>query len=119
MEKRIKITLEEIKEYARALHCPTRWRIIHMLGKGRRSTKEIREGLEKVCGSTGKHKQNLYYHLSELSSASIIEVADYREEGGGAPEKVWRLAVEEITIDLLGGELENECRNRETEGEEG
>jgi len=101
MEKRIKITLEEIKEYARALHCPTRWRIIHMLGKGRRSTKEIREGLEKVCGSTGKHKQNLYYHLSELRDAGLIEVSDYVEEGKGAPEKVWKLAREKIEIDLV------------------
>jgi hypothetical protein len=31
-----------------------------------------------------------------------LELAGYREEGGGAPGKVWRLKVKEIKIDLLG-----------------
>ncbi|MFP4202622.1 MAG: ArsR/SmtB family transcription factor [Candidatus Acetothermia bacterium] len=106
-EEEIEIRLEEVKEYARALHCPTRWRIIRLLADGEKPTREIRNHLEENCRSTGK--QNLYYHLSELSSAGIIEVANYIEEGGGAPEKVWKLTVEKITIDLLKGELSNEC----------
>ena len=110
MPKDIEITLDEINEYSRALHCPTRWRIIHFLGYEDKSTGEIRDHLEESCHSTGE--QNLYYHLSELSSAGIIELARYREEGGGAPEKVWKLSVEKITIDLLGGELKNECESR-------
>ncbi len=105
----VEIGLSEINEYAKALHCPTRWKIIRFLGEGKKSTKEIKNHLEGSCHHTGK--QNLYYHLSELSSAGIIEVADYREEGGGAPEKIWRLAVERITIDLLGGEIEDECED--------
>jgi len=48
-------------------------------------------------------RPNLYYHLSELQNAGIIEVAEYREEGGGAPEKVWRLAIDKITINLKEG----------------
>ena len=46
----------------------------------------------------------LYYHLSELKNAGIIEVVEYREEGGGAPEKIWRLKKKKITIDLLSKE---------------
>ena len=110
MVKQIEIYLNEIREYSRALHCPTRWKIIHLLGEGERSTGEIREHLEGSCHSTGE--QNLYYHLSELSSAGIIEMARYREAGGGAPEKVWKLSVEKITIDLLGGELNDECEGK-------
>jgi len=43
----------------------------------------------------------LYYHLSELKKAGIIAVAGYKEEGGGAPEKIWRLKSRRIVIDLL------------------
>ena len=107
--KKLEIGLNEINEYSRALHCPTRWKIVHFLGKEQKSTKEIRKHLEENCHFTGK--QNLYYHLSKLSSADIIEVAKYKEEGGGAPEKVWELSVDQITIDLLGGDLEDECED--------
>ena len=110
MSKEIEIVLDEINTYSRALHCPTRWKIIHFLGDMEKSTGEIREHLEEACHFTGE--QNLYYHLSELSSAGIIELARYREEGGGAPEKVWKLSVEKITIDLLGGELQDECKSK-------
>jgi DNA-binding transcriptional ArsR family regulator len=48
-------------------------------------------------------RPNLYYHLSELQDAGIIEVAGYREEGGGAPEKVWKLALDKIIIHLKKG----------------
>ncbi len=102
MNKKIKISLDEINKYARALHCPTRWKIICFLAEGKIPTKEIRNYLEEHCHSTGT--QNLYYHLSELNSAGIIEVANYKEEEGRAPEKVWKLAVEQITIDLLKGD---------------
>jgi DNA-binding transcriptional ArsR family regulator len=110
MTKEIGIYLNEINEYSRALHCPTRWKIIHFLGEDERSTGEIREYLEGSNHSTGE--QNLYYHLSELSSVGIIELARYREEGGGAPEKVWKLSVEKITINLLGGELKDEPESK-------
>lgn len=109
MNKKIEISLDEINDYTRALHCPTRWKIIRFLAEGKKPTKKIRNHLEESCHYTGK--QNLYYHLSELNSAGIIEVANYREEGGGAPEKVWKLAVEQITINLLQGELNDECGN--------
>lgn len=107
MNKKIEISLDEINDYGRALHCPTRWKIIRFLAGGKKPTKEIRNHLKEGSYFTGK--QNLYYHLSELNTAGIIEVANYKEEGGGAPEKVWRLVVEQITINLLKGELEDEC----------
>ena len=46
-------------------------------------------------------KSGLYYHLSEMKKAGIIELAEYREVGGGAPEKVWKLKTKEIRINLL------------------
>lgn len=87
--------------YFRALHCPTRWTIIRVIGEGEKSSGEIlgelREAGEELARSS------LYYHLSELEEASIIELAGYREVGGGAPEKVWKLKTKEIKINLLEG----------------
>lgn len=93
-----------------ALHCPTRWTIIDFIGVNSKSTREIYEFL------TGRNARltssGLYYHLSELSHAGIIEVSEYREKGGGAPEKVWKLKTTQIVIDLLGtGAQDNENRN--------
>jgi DNA-binding transcriptional ArsR family regulator len=87
------------QKYFRALHCPTRWVIIRLIGKGRKSTNEIFEGLEKAGERLSR--SGLYYHLSELEETDIIELAEYREVGGGAPEKVWKLKTKEIKIDLL------------------
>lgn len=93
-----------LMRYVRALHCPTRWHIIRFIGGGERSTGEIRDFLEEDRG--GPTGSGLYFHLSELRKAGIVEVSGYREEGGGAPEKVWRLRTRRIEIDLLdeGGE---------------
>ena len=87
------------QKYFRALHCPTRWIIIHLIGDKAKSTNEIFERLEKT--REGLSRSGLYYHLSELEEAGIIELAKYREVGGGAPEKVWRLKTKEIKINLL------------------
>ncbi len=88
-----------LKRYVRALHCTIRWTIIQFIGKGKKGTKEIYDYLiEKGENLTSS---GLYYHLSELKNADIIEVADYKEEGGGAPEKVWKLKTKKIVIDLL------------------
>jgi DNA-binding transcriptional ArsR family regulator len=91
--------LQELRTYINALHCPTRWTIIDFIGDGSRSTKEIYGFLaERGAGLT---PSGLYYHLSELNRAGIIEVSEYREKGGGAPEKVWKLKTRKIVIDLL------------------
>jgi len=89
----------KFQRYFRALHCPTRWIIIRLIGDVTRSTNEIFEGLQKTGG--GISKSGLYYHLSEMEKAGIIELAEYREVGGGAPEKVWKLKTKEIKINLL------------------
>lgn len=89
----------KFQKYFRALHCPTRWIIIRLIGDKTKTTSEIFEGLKEA--GEGLSKSGLYYHLSELEEANIIELAEYREVGGGAPEKVWRLKAKEIKIDLL------------------
>lgn len=87
-----------LRNFVRALRFPTRWLIIECIGDDSKSTREIYEYLlergEKIT------KSGLYYHLSEVKNASIIEVDDYIEEGGGAPEKVWKLKTKRIVIDL-------------------
>jgi len=88
-----------LRKYIQALHCPTRWDIIRFIGKGKKSTKEIHGFLSG--GKEGVTQSGVYYHLSELKAAGIIEVAEYKEEGGGAPEKVWKLRTSKIEIDLL------------------
>lgn len=91
--------IQRLQKYISALHCPTRWKIIDVIGDGAKSTKEIYEALKEQ----GKNitLSGLYYHLSELSRAEIIEVAHYKEVGGGAPEKVWKLKTKSIVINLL------------------
>ncbi len=90
--------LRSIQRYIRALHCPTRWNIIRCIGTGEKSTKEIYEQLRlgEEMSTAG-----LYYHLSALKQAGIVEVASYREVKGGTPEKVWKLKTRRIVIDLL------------------
>lgn len=73
--------------------------IIRFIGEGKRSTKEIHEYLQD--NNEGITRSGLYFHLSELKNADIIEVAEYKEEGGGAPEKVWKLKTKKIVIELL------------------
>ena len=85
--------------YFRALHCPIRWMIIRIIGDEEKSSGEILEGLRRA--GEGLARSSLYYHLSELEEAGIIELAGYREEGGGAPEKVWRLKTKEIHVNFL------------------
>lgn len=89
----------KFQKYFRALHCVTRWNIIKSIGEGVKGTGEIQTDLasmgEKLAPSS------IYYHLSELEKAGIIEQSGYKEEGGGAPEKLWKLKTREIRIDLL------------------
>ena len=89
----------KFQQYFKALHCPTRWIIIRLIGDSQKGTNEIFEGLKKT--GEGISKSGLYYHLSEMEKAGIIELAEYREVGGGAPEKVWKLKTQEIKINLL------------------
>jgi DNA-binding transcriptional ArsR family regulator len=91
--------LNKLQEYVRALHCPIRWTIIRLIGNEAKSTREIFDSLTETGDRLSK--SGLYYHLSELEEAGIIELAEYREAGGGAPEKVWKLKTKEIKVNLL------------------
>ncbi len=94
--------IQKLQGLAKALHCPTRWDIIDIIGTGSAKTREIRESLKKK--DYDLTQSGLYYHLSELRDAGLIEVADYVEEGKGAPEKIWKLSREKIEIDLVDSE---------------
>lgn len=96
--------LLKFRQIALALRFPTRWQIIEFIGEGARSTGDIYEYL--LEDGEELSKSGLYYHLSALKKASIIEVAQYIEEGGGAAEKVWKLRTGKIVFDLLKGEFE-------------
>ncbi|WP_456330684.1 ArsR/SmtB family transcription factor [Archaeoglobus sp.] len=92
---------EDFRRIVRALHCPTRWLIVDCLKDGEKSTKEILECLlekDEAITSSG-----LYYHLSELKNAGIVEVTGYIEQKG-APQKVWKLKTRKIVIDLVKGD---------------
>ncbi len=99
MCQKIDERMENIRKYVRALHCPTRRRIIDFIADGEKTTTQIQKHLlqqrQNVRGS------NLYFHLSELKKCGILEVSNYLEKGGGAPEKVWKLKKTKITINLL------------------
>ena len=96
--------LLKFRQIALALRFPTRWHIIEFIGKDSRSTGDIYKDLLK--NGEELSKSGLYYHLSALKKASIIEVATYLEEGGGASVKVWKLRTGKIIFDLLKGEFE-------------
>lgn len=91
--------MKSIRRYIQALHCHTRWDIIDCIGTGQKSSKEIYEELK--LGEAGMSPAGFYYHLSALRRAGIIEVASYREVKGGIPEKVWKLKIRRIVIELL------------------
>ena len=80
-----------------------RWTILKIIGDGEKATNEIYSELQNR--GILIPKSTLYYHLSNLEDSGIIELAGYREEGGGAPEKVWRLKVKRIGIDILSGKI--------------
>ncbi len=89
----------KLRDLVRALRFPTRWSIIEFIGEEKKSSTEIYDYL--IASGEQLTKPGFYYHLSELKNANIIEVAEYVEDGGGAPEKIWRLKTKKIVFDLL------------------
>ncbi|ASJ14484.1 DNA-binding protein [Thermococcus radiotolerans] len=77
--------------------------IIKILSGGVKGTNEIYKALQER--GLNMPRSTLYYHLSALEDMGIIEMAGYREVGGGAPEKLWKLKVRRIGIDLVTGEI--------------
>ena len=96
----------QLRRYGKALRFRTRWSIIEFIGTGRKSSSDIYEHLSEEGEDLSW--SGFYYHLRELKKAGIIGVAGYIDEGGGAPEKYWRLKTTRITISLLPEEKEAE-----------
>lgn len=91
--------IQKLQGLAKALHCPTRWDIIDIIGHDSARTGVIRE--ELLEQGYDLSPSGVYYHLSELKDAGLIEVAEYVEKGGGAPEKAWKLTRDTIEIPLI------------------
>lgn len=112
------IDISEIGKFAKVLHCGIRWRIIEFLREGPKSSEEIFQFLvsyrEKIrddmkeCKGICHHenvrvlkKPTLYYHLRELESVGIINLAEYKpSKENRAPEKVWKLNIDKLIIKI-------------------
>ena len=112
------IDISEMMTYARALHCGIRWQIIDILKNGSKSSDEIFQILKETSEKMPENpkecqgkcrddtvkdlkKHSLYYHLRELEKVGIIELDEYKpSKEGRAPEKVWKLNIEKLTINF-------------------
>ena len=110
------IDIRDVGKYLKALHCSIRWDIIEILRNGPKSSDVIfklltedinatKEQEEQECEGIclkGKgrdiKKPTLYYHLRELESVKIIESTLKKQKG--APEKVWKLNIKKLSINL-------------------
>lgn len=95
--------LKSLMMMLKPLMAEPRRSIIKILGEGIKGTNELYQALQER--GLNMPRSTLYYHLSALEDMGIIEMAGYREEGGGAPEKLWRLKVRKVGIDLVTGEI--------------
>lgn len=97
--------LSKIMMFLRTLAGGPRWAIIRIISDGEKSTSEIYNELVARYGFL-MPRSLLYYHLDGLEKMGIIEMVRYQETGkGGAPEKVWRLKIRKVVIDLLSGTI--------------
>ena len=91
------ITIEDIDPFIRALHCPTRWKIIESLQKESQSSEQIYNFLDE--NGIKLQKAAFYYHLRELEAAGFIELDEFKpSEKKRAPEKVWKLKIKKLLI---------------------
>jgi len=100
--------MTEIAQIFKVLSCGPRWAIIKILSTGEKTTGEIFDELVSKY-AMNMPRSLLYYHLDALEKAGIVEAIGYREtEKGGAPEKVWRLRIRRIVIDIVSGDIKFE-----------
>ena len=97
-----KVFIKEIMMKIKFIFSEPRWCIIKIIGNSIKGTNEIYNEIQR---SYIIPKTTLYYHLSMLEEAGIIEMAGYHEEGGGAPEKTWKLKIKKIEIDIINGKI--------------
>ncbi len=95
--------LKSLMMMLKPLMAEPRRSIIKILSEGVKGTNEIYRALWER--GLNMPRSTLYYHLSALEDMGIIEMVGYREEGGGAPEKLWKLRVRKVGIDLVTGEI--------------
>jgi len=81
--------MRSIRKYIHALHCHTGGISSIASALARKVPRRYTRSL--MLGEAGMTFAGLYYHLSALKGAGIIEVASYRETKGAIPEKVWKL----------------------------
>ena len=98
-----KMILKNLMMTLKPLMAEPKRSIIRILSDGIKGTNEIYQALQER--GLNMPRSTLYYHLSALEDMGIIETAGYREVGGGAPEKLWKLRVRKIGIDLVTGEI--------------
>jgi DNA-binding transcriptional ArsR family regulator len=72
----------------KALADPLRIRLLEALWETPRSARELAECVELPA-------DRLYYHLGQLESAGLVEIAEYRRLARGKVERVYRPAVVE------------------------
>ncbi len=97
------INIGEIAPFIKALHCPTRWKIIELLQTGSKSSENIYKILLKE--NKNLKKPTLYYHLRELESVAIIELDEYKpSDSKRAPEKIWKLSMKGLNISFMKAE---------------
>lgn len=100
--------LHSIMLFLGALAGGPRWAILRILSEGEKTTSEIYESLVSKYGLMIP-RSLLYYHLDSLENMGIIELVGYRETGkGGAPEKIWRLKIRRVIIDIPSGQITTE-----------
>ncbi len=101
-----KIKIREMMMRIKFVYSEPRWSIIKIIGEEIKGTNEIYEELQKK--GFEMPRSTLYYHLSALQDAGITDMAGYREEGGGAPEKLWKLKVKKICVELISRKITEE-----------
>ncbi|MFX1450866.1 MAG: ArsR family transcriptional regulator [Promethearchaeota archaeon] len=94
------ISISEIGPFIKALHCPTRWKIIEFLETGSKSSDEINEYL--IQNDLKLNMPALYYHLRELEAVEIIKLEEYiPSDQNRAPKKIWKLNLKQLNIKLM------------------
>ncbi len=94
------INITKIGPFIKALHCPTRWKIIEFLETGSKSSDEINDYL--IQNDMELKKPALYYHLRELEAVGIIKLEEYiPSDKNRAPKKIWKLNIKQLNIKLM------------------
>jgi DNA-binding transcriptional ArsR family regulator len=99
------VNIEYLLTLLAAAQAEPRRSILNAIGQGEATTSQIYQTL--LGKGYNIPRTTLYYHLSELENLGLITHVGYKESGGGAPEKVWKLRTRRICIDILTGEIEN------------